>query len=152
MARTLHLVGKIVVNCLACLLCDFEANRSRSFALTDGCSIERIPMRRHVSDFQADNITSSKFAVDGQVKQREIPNTVRQLKARSNRPDVLWAERWSRSDELALVPRLTNLVMGLAASYLVHRCFSFCLEEKSVRPIQLLRLASVLRAKRITAN
>ena len=44
-------LGEIVVNCLACLLCDFEANRSPSFTLTDGCSVERIPMRRHVSDF-----------------------------------------------------------------------------------------------------
>ena len=70
MDRTLHLVGGDIVDCLACLLRDFEANGPPRFALPNGCSIERIPMRRHVSDFHADNITSSKFAVDGQVKQR----------------------------------------------------------------------------------
>jgi hypothetical protein len=60
-------------------------------------------MRSHISDFQADYITSSKFAFYGQVKQREIPNTVRQLKARSHRPDMLWTEWWSCSDDLAFV-------------------------------------------------
>jgi hypothetical protein len=106
--------GPVVIDCLACLLRDLEANGSPRFALPNGCSIECIPMQRHVSDFQADNITSSKFAVYGQVKQREIPNTVRQLEARSHRLDMLWEERWSCSDDLVFVPRFTNLVMGLA--------------------------------------
>jgi hypothetical protein len=77
-------------------------------------------MRRHVSNSQADNITTSKFAVHGQVKQREVPNPARQLKARSHLPDMLLAERWSCTDDLAFVPRFTNLVMGLAANNLVH--------------------------------
>jgi hypothetical protein len=59
---------EIIVNGLTCLLRDFEANGFTRFALPNGCSIECIAMRRHVSDFQADNITSSKFAVYGQVK------------------------------------------------------------------------------------
>src|SRR4029079_870062 len=99
------------------------------------CSIERIPMRRHFSDFQADNITSPKLAVYGEVKQREIPSTVRQLKARSHRPDMLWTQRWSCSIDLAFVPRPTNLFMCL--DKLVHDCFSFCLKEKPMRPIRL---------------
>ena len=105
-------------------------------------------MRRHVSDFQADNITSSKFAVYGQVKQREIPNTVRQLEARSHRLDMLWEERWYCSDDLVFVPRFTNLIRGLAANNLVHDCFSFCLGEKPVRPIQRLRIGPCLALKR----
>jgi len=140
-------LGEIGVNGLTCLLRDFEANGFTRFVLSNGCSIERIPMRRHVSDFHADNITSSKFAVDGQVKQREIPNTVRQLKARSHRPDMLWAERWSCSDDLAFVPRFTNLVMGLAVNNLVHDCFSFCLGEKPVRLLQPFRIASAFGIK-----
>jgi hypothetical protein len=91
-------------------------------------------MWRHVNHFQADNIAPSKFAVDGQVKQREIPNAVRQLKARSHRPDMFWAERWSCPDDLAFVPRFTSLVMSLAVNNLVHICFSFYYWEKPVRP------------------
>jgi hypothetical protein len=50
---------------VASLLSDLEANGSSRFALPDGCSIECIAMRRHVNNFYADNVTSTKLAVDG---------------------------------------------------------------------------------------
>jgi CRP-like cAMP-binding protein len=65
------MLGQIVVDCLALLLRDLEANRSSRFALPNGCSIDRITMRRHVNDLQADNVTSTKLAVDRHVRQRE---------------------------------------------------------------------------------
>ena len=63
-------LGEIFVDGLTCLLRDFEANGFTRFVLPNGCSIEGIAMWRHVSDFQPNNITSSKFSIYGQVKQR----------------------------------------------------------------------------------
>ncbi len=63
----------MVVNRLAGLLCDLETNGPSGFALANGGPIDGITIGRDVSDPQANDVTSTKFAVDGQVKQREIP-------------------------------------------------------------------------------
>lgn len=63
----------MVVDRLPGLLRDLEANRPSCFALSNGGSINGITIGRYVNDLEADNVAATKFAVDGQVKQRDIP-------------------------------------------------------------------------------
>jgi hypothetical protein len=66
----------MVVNCLAGLLRDLEANGPSCFSLTNGGAIDGITIGRYFGDPQANDVTSTEFAVDGQVKQREIPKSL----------------------------------------------------------------------------
>ena len=62
MARTLHLLGEIFVNCLPCLLCDFEANRFYPLYATDVSSIRAHTHAAPRQRLSADNIISTKVA------------------------------------------------------------------------------------------
>jgi len=55
----------MVVNCLAGLLRNLEANGPSCFALADGSSIDGITIGRYVSNPQANDVTTPEFAVDG---------------------------------------------------------------------------------------
>jgi len=65
----------MVVNRLAGLLRNLEANGPSGFALANGGPIDGITIGCYVSNAQANDVTSTKFAVDGYIKQREIPET-----------------------------------------------------------------------------
>jgi hypothetical protein len=58
----------MVVNRLAGLLGDLEANGPPGFALANGGSINGITIGCYVSDPQANDVTSTKFAIDCQVE------------------------------------------------------------------------------------
>ena len=49
-------------------------------------------------------ITASQFAVDGEVKQSQITDLLRDLKPDANCPDLLQLEWWLLACQLALVP------------------------------------------------
>jgi hypothetical protein len=66
----------MVVNRLARLLCDLEANGPSRLSLADASPIDGTAIGCYVSDPQTDDVTSTKFAIDGEVEQREIPETL----------------------------------------------------------------------------
>ena len=63
----------MVVDRLAGLFRDLEANRPSCFSLSNGGSINGITIWCDVNDLEADNVAATELAVDGQVKKREIP-------------------------------------------------------------------------------
>ena len=60
----------MIINCLAGLLCDLEADGPSCFALAHGGAINSITIGSDVRDPKANDVTSTKFAIDGQVEQR----------------------------------------------------------------------------------
>ena len=62
----------MVVDRLARLLRNLEANRPPCFELSNGGSIDGITMGCHISNPQAYQVAPTKFAVDGEVEQCEI--------------------------------------------------------------------------------
>jgi hypothetical protein len=59
------------------------------FLLPDGCAIDSQPMWGNVLDLEADHVTASEFAVDGEIKQREVALSAADLQIGPARPDVL---------------------------------------------------------------
>jgi hypothetical protein len=57
-----------------------------------------------IADTQAHQIARPQLAVDGEVEYSELPNSVSDLKAHSNSPDIFELQRRFLPDELALVP------------------------------------------------
>jgi hypothetical protein len=55
-------------------------------------------------------VATSKLAIDGQIKKREIATTVGDLKPDANRPYFLELERRFLTHELAFIPRLPDRV------------------------------------------
>ena len=66
--------------------------------------------RRHlvtvanVSTLEIDGAEAAQLAVDSQVEERELSDTVLHLKAYTKRPDILELERCLLADDLAFVP------------------------------------------------
>jgi hypothetical protein len=67
-ARSVTPLREMVVNRLAGLLGDLEANGPPGFTLANGGSINGITIGCYVSDPQANDVTSTKFAIDCQVE------------------------------------------------------------------------------------
>jgi hypothetical protein len=96
---------KVVVNCLAGLLCYFELNRPTSFLLPDDCSVQGVPVGRQVIDLDGDNIAAPQLAVDCEVEQSKVPGAALELQFGSNGPYVARPKRRFRSYQLTFVPR-----------------------------------------------
>ena len=104
----------MIVDRQACLLGDFEFNRSACFPLADRCAVHGIAVRGDILDLQAHEITTAKLAVDGKIEQSQIPGSAGDLQSRPDGPDVFWLEWRFRSSELPFVPWsvLTNIAIG----------------------------------------
>jgi len=61
-------------------------------------------MRSNVFDLQADDVTSSEFAIDGEIEHGEVARSPRDLQLGADRPDVPRPERRLRADEFSFVP------------------------------------------------
>jgi hypothetical protein len=57
---------------------------------------------------QADEVTGSKFAVDGQVEQGKFATPNGKLQSNTNRPDLFELESCLLSNDFALVPGRTD--------------------------------------------
>ena len=62
--------GDVIVDRLSGLFCHLELDRLARLLLPHGSAIDRKTMRSDVLDAQADDVTSSKLAIDGQVEHR----------------------------------------------------------------------------------
>ena len=70
---------KVLINSVASLLSDLELHRTACLALADRGSIERLAMRRHIIDHQPHEITSAQLAVDRQIEEGQVPNSIVEL-------------------------------------------------------------------------
>jgi hypothetical protein len=89
---------------IACRLRDLELNWPQRLLLRDDCSSRDLVAVADIADFELDEVAATQFAVDAEVEQRELSDTVRHLEANSQRPDVLQLERRLLANDLALVP------------------------------------------------
>ena len=89
---------------LAGLLSDLELHRSKSLLLHDHSPTGHALPVRDVSDAQPHQITGPELAVDGEVKQRKLAGSLRELQTDTDGPDVFEAQRGLLSDKFALIP------------------------------------------------
>jgi hypothetical protein len=57
-----------------------------------------------IRDPQLQQVTGAKFAVDREVKQRQVTVALVELQANANGPDLLQSKGWLLADELAFGP------------------------------------------------
>jgi alkylhydroperoxidase/carboxymuconolactone decarboxylase family protein YurZ len=63
------------------------------------------PVHCHVTDPEADQVTATELAVDGEVEHREVARCMGQLQPYADAPDMLRFQRGLRPDQASLVPR-----------------------------------------------
>jgi hypothetical protein len=57
------------------------------------CAIRRVSARGDILDFDRDDVTATKLAINCQVEHGEVANATLNLELRSNRPDMFGAQR-----------------------------------------------------------
>src|SRR5262245_45857826 len=82
----------VVIDCLAGQFRQFEPDRMPGLPLSHRRPVDR------VLDLKRNDIAAAQFAVDGQIKHRQVSCTSCDLKFCSDRPDVPWPERRFCSD------------------------------------------------------
>jgi hypothetical protein len=94
----------VIIDSFAGLLTQFKANGMSGFLLADSCPIDCHAVRCHVLDREADDITTSKLAVDGKIEHCQISNATFDLELCPYRPDIFGSERRIRTDKCSLIP------------------------------------------------
>jgi hypothetical protein len=92
------------VHGLTCLLRQFKPDGSPGLFLPNGRPIGGIAIRSNVLDLEGDDITTSQFAVDGQIEQGQITRSLVNLELGPYRPDVFLSQRRLGSNQLSFVP------------------------------------------------
>ena len=60
--------------------------------MTNGCSVERIAVRRYVIHADGNDVAAAQLAVDGKVEQGEVTRSSIDLQLGPDRPNVAWPE------------------------------------------------------------
>jgi len=63
---------QVIIDRLTGLLGKLEPHRVAGLPLANGCSVERVAVRRHVIHANGDNIAAAQLTVDGEVEQGEV--------------------------------------------------------------------------------
>jgi hypothetical protein len=84
---------------------DFELDRPPGLLLNHGCPFAHAPVANEVTHSKFDEVTSPKFAVDGNIEEGSIPEAPMLIQKEPNGPNVSRAERTLRTDILPGVPR-----------------------------------------------
>jgi hypothetical protein len=95
------------------LLGDLELNGSLRLLLHYDRSRRDAITVRHVANAELHEIASAQLAVNGQVEQGQVSQSIRQLQANTDRPDVLQLQRSFLTDDLALVPWLAVCAVAM---------------------------------------
>jgi len=96
---------QIIIDRPAGLFAQFESDRPSGLLLSDRCAIRRVSARSDILDFDCNDVTSTKLAVDRQIEHGKVPSATFDLKFRPDRPDVFGSQRRLCSSHLAFVPR-----------------------------------------------
>jgi hypothetical protein len=77
---------------------------------------------RSIPIFQAHDIATAKFAVDGEIEQSKVAHLALHLQSGADRPDVLRLQGRFRANKLALVPGPTG---GWRVIYVLNSIHGF---------------------------
>jgi hypothetical protein len=75
------------------------------FPLAHGRPLLGKSVRSNVLDFQAHEVAAAQFAVDCQIKHREVAQPMLDLQLCAYRPELFGLERWLGAKQFAFVPR-----------------------------------------------
>src|SRR5664280_1159789 len=78
----------VVIHRLAGLFRQFKPDGSSSFSLAHGCPVGTIAIESNVLDLECDDIAASQFAVDSQIKHRQITGSLLDLELGPDSPDM----------------------------------------------------------------
>src|SRR6516162_8731841 len=95
-----HLAGRleVVVNGLARLLRQLEADWTPGLSLAHRRTSERVSVRGNVFDLHRDDIAASQLAINGEIEHCQLADSPFDLKLRPNGPDVPCQQRRFRPD------------------------------------------------------
>ena len=100
------------------LLGQFEPDGLPGLLLPHRRPIDCIPVRCNILDLEGNDIAATQLAVDGQIEHRQVAGSPLDLQLGSDRPNVLWPQRWLCPNQLALVPGQALGAVGTAFSFL----------------------------------
>jgi hypothetical protein len=103
-------------------------------SLTNSRAFDRVSVRCYVKDAEADHVTPSELAVDGEIEERQISLPPHHLQARADGPDVFGKKRRLRADELTLVPGLALDDVDADFAGRLHGLSPMVREEDQYRP------------------
>ena len=83
----------VIIDSFAGLLTQLKANGMSGFPLADVCPINSHALRRDILDLEADDITASELAVDGEIEHCQVSNATFDLELGPYRPDIFGSER-----------------------------------------------------------
>jgi hypothetical protein len=100
------LVGslEIIINRLAGLFAQFKSDWLSGLLLSYCCASRRVSALGDILDFDRDDVTAAKLAVDCQIEHGKIANATLDLEFRPDRPDMFRAQRRLCPSQLTLVP------------------------------------------------
>jgi hypothetical protein len=116
---TLPVALRLVVNGLARLLRQLEADWTPGLSLAHHRTGERVSVWGNVFDPHRDDIAASQLAINGEIEHCQLASSPFDLKLRPNGPDVPCQQRRFRPDQLPLVP---GRAVGVGSS--CHRPWS----------------------------
>ena len=102
-ASTASRVGGVISNC----------TRALSLVLQDHCPDGYTIAMAHVVYAQTYQVEGGELAVDTQIEQCQLPESLLHLQAHSDSPDLFELERRLLTDKLALIPRFV-LTIGMS--------------------------------------
>jgi hypothetical protein len=79
---------------LSGLLRQFKSDRLSGLLLSHRCPIRRVSSGSDVLDFDRDDVTAAKLAINRQIEHGEVANATLNLELRPNRPNMFRAQRW----------------------------------------------------------
>jgi hypothetical protein len=94
----------VLIDRLAGLLGEFEANVTAGLLLANSRTLNRITMRRDVFHLQAHEIASPELTVDCQIEESQVPLSFGKLQARADCPNVFRLQGRLLTRQLTLVP------------------------------------------------
>jgi hypothetical protein len=80
---------QIIIDRLAGLFAQFESDRPSGLLLSDRGAVRCVSARSYILDFDCDDVTATKLAVDSQIEHGQVASAIFDLKFRPDRPDVL---------------------------------------------------------------
>jgi hypothetical protein len=85
---------------------DFKLDGALSLVLHHDSARCNLLTVADVPNFEGNEVTTTKLAVDAKVEESKLANAIFYLKAHAQSPDIFELERSFLTDKLALVPRL----------------------------------------------
>src|SRR6266566_622029 len=84
---------------------DLELHRPLGLLLHDNRAWGNMTALEHIANVKPHQVAPAQLAVDGEIEQREFPDSMSQLQSNPDGPDLLQLQRWFLADQFPFVPR-----------------------------------------------